>query len=82
METLLILRVKNVFGIPLIYPQCRKSKAFTHLTGKKTLSPSDLYDIAFLGFRIGFNNLPSESIEPYNQNGFVGFQKFLDEWDG
>ena len=81
MDTI-ILKVKNVFGKLLVYPVCQKSRAFAHLTGKKTLSPSDLDDIRFIGFRIGFNNLPSEAIELYNQNGFVGFQKFLDEWDG
>jgi len=81
-DNLLILRVQSNFGIFHIYPVCQKSRAFAHIANKKTLSPNDLKDIAFIGFRIAFNNLPTEKTEPYNQNGYKGFQKFLDNWNG
>ena len=81
-ENLLVLRVQNNYGILHVYPVCQKSRAFAHIANKKTLSPNDLKDMAFIGFRMGFNNVPTEQIEKYNQNGFVGFQKFLDNWNG
>jgi len=81
-DELIILKVKNVYGKNLVYPVCQKSRAFAHLVGKKTLSPQDLIDISFLEFRIDFNNIPTDKTEPFNKNGFNGFQKFITEWNG
>ena len=78
-EKTVVFRLK-VAHVLRIYPHCPKAKAFAHLTGKKTLSPNDLKDIAYLGFRIDFIGIATDSYEKYNQNGFVGFQTFLDNW--
>lgn len=80
MDTL-VLRVKSNYGKNLIYPVCQKSCIFAGMLGKKTLSPSDLHHIALLGFRIGFNNIPTEYTEPFNQNQYKGFEKFITEWN-
>ena len=81
METLLILRVKNVYGKALVYPVCQQSGLLAALANKKTFSPRDLKMISLMGFRIGFNNIPTECTEPFNQNQYKGFQKFLDGWN-
>ena len=81
-ETHIVCRIKNNYGLLYVYPVCQKAKAFAHLVGKKTLSPNDLKDISFLGFSVGFNNVPESAYEEYNKRGFVGFQRFLDNWRG
>jgi len=78
MDTL-IVRVKNNYGTNVIYPVCQKSCIFAGMLNKKTLSPNDLNHISMLGFRIGFNNIPTEKTEPFNQNNYKGFAKFLME---
>ena len=77
----LILRVKNNFGTNVIYPVCQKSQIFAGMMNKKTLSPRDLEHISMLGFRIGFNNIPSDKTEPFNEVNYKGFAKFLMEWN-
>jgi len=81
-ELKVLFHIKNNYGLPYVYPKCPKAKAFAHLVNKKTLSPHDLQDIAYLGFRIDFIGIPTSAYEEYNQIGFVGFQKFLDNWNG
>ncbi len=34
----LLIKVKSVYGVKRIYPVCDRSKAFSKLLGKKTLS--------------------------------------------
>lgn len=80
-DTSIIVRVKDNYGTNVIYPVCQKSQIFALMLGKKTLSPSDLHHISALGFRIGFNNIPSNLIEPFNENNFVGFERFLIDWN-
>jgi hypothetical protein len=48
MKTLIIER-KNVYGNELLYPACANAKIFAALTGKKTLSTSDISLIEKLG---------------------------------
>ncbi len=79
MDTL-ILQLKRSYGNDRIYPVCQNSRAFAHLVGKKTLSFVDLKDISFLGFRIGFNNIPMDETDKFNDNGFDGFADFLKNW--
>ena len=80
-ENQVIFKLKNVWGLIKVYPVCQKAKAFAHMVNKKTLSPNDLKDISYLGFLIWFENVPTQSYYKYNHNGFVGFQKYLDNWD-
>ena len=80
MDTL-IVRVKNVFGNNKIYPVSQKSCIFAGMLGKKTLSPNDLHNISMLGFSIEFNNIPTEKTEPFNQNQYHNFQKFITKWN-
>ena len=47
--------VKSVYGKETIYPVCDQAKVFTALTGKKTVSLSDLKLIESLGFAICYN---------------------------
>ena len=77
----IILQIKNVCGIAKVYPVCQKAKVFARLTNKKTFSPNDLKSIAYLGFLIWFENVPTQSYYKYNHTNFVGFQKYLDDWD-
>jgi len=79
MDTI-ILKVKNVYGLMKVYPVCQKSCIFAGMLNKKTLSPSDLEHISMLGFRIGFNNIPTDKTEPFNQNNYKGFGRFLAHW--
>lgn len=44
--------IKNVYGTDMIYPVCDNGKLFTRLTGKKTLSQSDIATIKHLGYTI------------------------------
>ena len=44
--------IKNVYGNRLIYPACDRAKAFTHLTGKKTLSHYNVETIKRLGYKV------------------------------
>ena len=46
------VEIKNVYGVDRIYPVCDKAKAFTRLTGNKTLSDVDIATIKSLGFEI------------------------------
>jgi hypothetical protein len=80
-EQKIVCKLRVNFGSTAIYPHCPKAKAFLSLVNKKTLSAADLYDIAFLGFRIDFIGIEATAYEEYNQTGFVGFQKFLDDWN-
>lgn len=82
-ENIIQMKLRNVYGKVLIYPSshCQKAKAFAHLINKKTFSVSDLVDIAFLGFYIVFPGIPESEIEPHNLNGFIEFQKFLDDYN-
>jgi hypothetical protein len=79
-ELKVLFQLKINWGLAYIYPKCPKAKAFAHLVNKKTLSPNDLKQIAYLGFRIDFIGIATSTYEEYNKNGFVGFQKFLDNW--
>lgn len=49
---LVIIRIKNVYGNELIYPECETSLKFTSLTGKKTLSLKDMSIIKSLGYEV------------------------------
>jgi len=79
-ELKVLFQLKINWGLVHIYPKCSKAEAFANLVNKKTLSPNDLKQIAYLGFRIDFIGIPTSDYEEYNNNGFVGFQKFLDNW--
>jgi len=46
------LMSKIVYGNKLIYPNCKKSKLLTELTGKKTLDNRDIGIIKVLGYEV------------------------------
>lgn len=48
----ILVRIRNVYGNETIYPVCESARKFTELTGKKTLSRSDVAVIKSLGFTV------------------------------
>ena len=52
MEKQITVSVKSVYGRQTIYPVCEQAKLFTHLTGNKTLSQSNIATIKALGYTI------------------------------
>ena len=80
-EQKIVCKLRVNYGTTAIYPHCPKAKAFVHMLNKKTLSADDLFNIAFLGFRIDFIGIATTEYEEYNDTGFAKFQKFLDDWN-
>jgi len=54
MEQNIKVKKREVYGKELIYPVCQKALNFTRLTGRKTLTPSDLFIIANLGYSVDY----------------------------
>lgn len=48
----LLVEIKNVYGNETIYPVCDDAHIFTQLTGKKTLSRTDISKIKTLGYEV------------------------------
>ena len=48
----LIIEVKNVYGVPRVYPVCAKSHSFARIAGLKTLSPEVIEEIKKLGYKL------------------------------
>ena len=48
----LIVEIKNVYGVPRVYPVCAKSHSFTRIAGLKTLSPEVIEEIKKLGYKL------------------------------
>lgn len=48
----LLVKSRDVYGTRLYYPACEISRMFSSLTGKKTLSLSDLATVKKLGFQV------------------------------
>lgn len=46
------IEVRNVYGVPMIYPVCATAKLFADLVGKKTFTKTDLNMIQMLGFDV------------------------------
>lgn len=46
------IQVRNVYGIPKIYPLNKAALVFANIAGKKTLDQADLANIKALGFRV------------------------------
>jgi hypothetical protein len=46
------IQVRNVYGIPKIYPVNKAALVFANIAGKKTLDQADLANIKALGFRV------------------------------
>ena len=46
----LLIRIKNIFGLPKVYPACSKSQLFTDLLGQSTLSQENINMIKLLGY--------------------------------
>lgn len=46
------ISVRNVYGIPKIYPVNKAALVFANIAGKKTLDQADLANIKALGFRV------------------------------
>lgn len=46
------IRIKNVYGRPLYYPVCERSKLLARLSGKDTLTDSALATIRELGYEV------------------------------
>ena len=52
----LTVKIKNVYGVPRVYPVCKKAELFARISGNKTLLPIDIELIKKLGY-----NLKTES---------------------
>jgi hypothetical protein len=52
MDTKILVRTKNVYGKDLVYPANEQAEHFTHLTGKKTFSRSDIVRLEAIGFEV------------------------------
>ena len=48
----LIIKVKNVYGVPRVYPVCAKSQGFARIAGLKTLSPEVIEEIKKMGYKL------------------------------
>tara|TARA_R100000544_G_scaffold36655_1_gene25411 strand:- start:728 stop:1012 length:285 start_codon:yes stop_codon:yes gene_type:complete len=48
----LTVKIKNVYGIPRIYPVCEKAELFARISGNKTLLPIDIELIKKLGYKL------------------------------
>ena len=48
----IFIKVRNVYGNNLAYPDCRNSKRFAELANTETLTPRSLKIIQQLGFKI------------------------------
>ena len=48
----LTVKIKNVYGIPRIYPVCEKAELFARISGNKTLLPVDIELIKKLGYKL------------------------------
>jgi len=48
----LTVKIKNVYGIPRIYPVCDKAQLFALISGNKTLLPIDIELIKKLGYKL------------------------------
>lgn len=48
----IFIRIKNVYGVEKVYPDCPVSEVFASLTKTKTLSDNDLGNIMKLGYKI------------------------------
>ena len=55
----LLVYAKSVYGNQFIYPVCKKSRIFTELTNKKTLSKTDMVKIERLGYTFEFTLDPA-----------------------
>ncbi len=52
------VRIKDVYGIPTIYPVCSAAMAFSRIAKTKTLTQATLAEIDHLGYEI--NVVPEE----------------------
>lgn len=46
------IQVRNVYGVPKIYPVNNAAQVFANIAGKKTLDQADLANIKALGFLV------------------------------
>ncbi len=53
------VRIKDVYGIPTIYPVCSAAMAFSRIAKTKTLTKHTIEQIEGLGYKI--NIIPQES---------------------
>ena len=52
------VKIKNVYGVDKVYPDCPVTEIFAALTKTKTLSENDLSNILKLGYNIQVNSQP------------------------
>jgi hypothetical protein len=48
----IMVRIKDVYGVPKVYPVSPNAKLFADIAGTTTLRPSDLKAIQELGYRV------------------------------
>jgi len=48
----IMVRIKDVYGVPKVYPVSPNAKLFADIAGTTTLRPSDLKAIQMLGYKI------------------------------
>jgi hypothetical protein len=51
-ERLLRVRIKDQYGVTVVYPVCDHAKLFARLAGTKTLTPHALETIRELGYNV------------------------------
>lgn len=54
MNDRLELQVRRNYGVPTIYPMNDQARRIVKLTGKKTLSTSDVHDLMEIGFQVAW----------------------------
>jgi hypothetical protein len=50
MDNVLHIKVKDVYGNRLVYPQCEKSIVFAHISGRKTLTDNVIASLKSIGY--------------------------------
>jgi len=58
MNDTIVVRVKDVYGRPMIYPVCEAAHRFASIAGTKTLSESVLASVRAIGFRVTVTREP------------------------
>jgi len=74
------LKIKNVYGNTLLYPDCRQAEIFSFLIGKKTFSIRDLNCISVLGLNVVILGIPEIKMNEFKNNDWRGLKEYLDRY--
>jgi hypothetical protein len=56
MENKILIEARMSYGRVLYYPACELSRVLTNISGKKTLSVSEIKKLVAVGFEIKYKN--------------------------